>query len=208
MSMIFNKITGFYGLLAILTGFSLSPLQLSMYLYSLVALILLAFLMPHIRKQSPFECLALAWFYLLDTLVNTAFTLAFAVTWLLAVSANDSNTAIPSNAPGAGTIDDAAGFTSPKFNVSKVEVIATPVAVGQEAVAFATARSTSSKRSRYAKSKSWTRRRSRRNHTEYASCGWVDSDSDLLHPRSDGICKTSSATTHLLDFCGETSHSH
>jgi len=139
LSMIFNKITGFYGLLAILTGFHLSPLQLSMYLYSLGALILLAFLMPHIRKQSPFQCLALAWFYLVDTVVNTAFTSAFAVTWLLAVSADDSNTSIPSGAPGSGTIDDTAGFTNPKFNVSKVDVIATPVAGGQEAVAFATA---------------------------------------------------------------------
>lgn len=138
LSMIFNKVTGFYGLLAILTGFSLSPLQLSMYLYSLGALILLAFLMPHIRKQSPFQCLALAWFYLIDTLVNTAFTSAFAVTWLLAVSADESNTNIPSSAPGSGTIEDTAGFTNPKYNVSKVEVIATPVAGGQEAVAFAT----------------------------------------------------------------------
>lgn len=139
LSMLFNKVTGFYGLLAILTGFKLSPLQLSMYLYSLCALVLLAFLMPHIRKQSPFQCLALAWFYLIDTVVNTAFTSAFAVTWLLAVSAHDSNTNIPSSAPGSGTIDDTAGFTNPKFNVSKVEIIPTPVAGGQEAVAFATA---------------------------------------------------------------------
>jgi len=139
LSMIFNKITGFYGLLAILTGFSLSPLQLSMYLYSLGALILLTFLMPHIRKQSPFQCLALAWFYLFDTVVNTAFTSAFAITWLLAVSADNSNTEIPSSAPGSGTIGDTAGFTSPKYNVSNVVVIPTPIADEQEAVSFATA---------------------------------------------------------------------
>ncbi|PSS10808.1 hypothetical protein M430DRAFT_61199 [Amorphotheca resinae ATCC 22711] len=119
LSMIFNKITGFYGLLAILTGFHLSPLQLCMYLYSLGALVLIAFLMPHIRKQSPFQCLALAWFYLIDTVVNTAFTSAFAVTWFLAVSADESHTHIPSSAPGSGTIDDTAGFTNPKNNLSK-----------------------------------------------------------------------------------------
>merc|ERR1711964_939933 len=34
LSVIFNKLTGFFGLLAILTGVSLSPLQLSMYIYS------------------------------------------------------------------------------------------------------------------------------------------------------------------------------
>jgi len=142
LSMIFNKITGFYGLLAILTGFRLSPLQFSMYLYSLVALVLIAFLMPHIRKQSPFECLALAYFYLLDTIINTAFTSAFAITWLLAVSADNVNTVIPSNAPGSGTIGDTAGFTNPQYNVTSVNVIATPAegtTGGQDAVAYAIA---------------------------------------------------------------------
>jgi hypothetical protein len=109
LSMIFNKITGFYGLLAILTGFSLSPLQLCMYIYSLAALILLAFLMPHIRKQTPFQCLALAWVYVIDTVVNTAFTAAFAVTWLIAVSEDTTHTETPgsiaaSSAEGAARI--------------------------------------------------------------------------------------------------------
>ncbi|KAI9052976.1 hypothetical protein LZ554_003247 [Drepanopeziza brunnea f. sp. 'monogermtubi'] len=124
LSMIFNKLTGFYGLLAILTGVSLSPLQLSMYIYSVVALVILAFLMPHIRKQSPFECLALSWFYLFDTIINTAFTSAFAVTWFLAVSADNASNGISSSAPGGSTMDDTAGFTSPKYNISKVEVVA------------------------------------------------------------------------------------
>lgn len=135
LSMIVNKITGFFGLLAILTGFQLSPLQLSMYIYSVVALGMLAFLMPHIRKATPFHNLALAWLYLFDTIINTAFTAAFAITWFLAVSADDSNQGIPSTAPGAGMIADTAGFTSPEYNVSKVDVVST---AGQEAVAFAT----------------------------------------------------------------------
>lgn len=138
LSMIFNKLTGFYGLLAILTGVSLSPLQLSMYIYSVGALVLVAFLMPHIRQQSPFECLALAWFYLFDTIINTAFTSAFAVTWFLAVSADNANTSIPSSAPGSSTIEDTAGFTSPKYNVSKVDVVTD----GQAAVAYGAAGST------------------------------------------------------------------
>ena len=91
--------------------------------------------MPHIRKATPFHNLALAWLYLLDTIINTAFTAAFAVTWFLAVSANDSNQGVPSAAPGAGMIDDTAGFTSPEYNVSNVHIIATG---GQGAVAFAT----------------------------------------------------------------------
>lgn len=142
LSMVFNKLTGFYGLLAILTGRSLSPLQLSMYLYSVGALVLLAFLMPHIRKQSPFQCLALAWFYAADTIINTAFTSAFALTWFLAVSADNANQHIPSGAPGSGTIDDTAGFTNPKHNVSEVDVVVSPgkgISGGQEAVAYGVA---------------------------------------------------------------------
>jgi hypothetical protein len=55
LSVIFNKVTGFFGLLAILTGYQLSPLQLSMYIYSCLALIFLALFMPHIRKGSPWK---------------------------------------------------------------------------------------------------------------------------------------------------------
>ncbi|TVY24548.1 Inositol phoshorylceramide synthase regulatory subunit [Lachnellula hyalina] len=142
LSMLFNKVTGFFGLLAIFTGFRLSPLQLSMYIYSGIALVLLAILAPHIRKQSPFHNLALAWLYLIDTIVNTAFTSAFTITWFLAVSADQSKSGIPSSAPGSGTIDDTAGFTSPKYNTSKVDVVATPgagISGGQSAVAYAAA---------------------------------------------------------------------
>jgi hypothetical protein len=135
LSMLFNKVTGFYGLLAFLNGLHLSSLQLSMYIYSVAALVLLAFLMPHIRKQSPFQNLALAYFYLFDTLINTAFTYAFAFTWFLAVSANEANKGTP-NAPGSGTIDKTAGFTSPEYNASSVDVISSGSG-GQEGLAFA-----------------------------------------------------------------------
>lgn len=97
-----------------------------MYLYSVVALILLAFLMPHIRKQSPLECLALAWFYVLDTIINCAYTAAFAFTWFMTVSASSSEiqSGVPNGTPESGTINDTAGFTSPAYNVSEVEVVA------------------------------------------------------------------------------------
>jgi hypothetical protein len=98
-----------------------------------MAVIVLALLMPHVRKGSPFQNLALAYFYVLDTVVNTAFTSAFALTWLLAVSADKAGEGVPKSAPGAGMIDDTAGFTSPKYNVSKVDVV---VGEGQETVAL------------------------------------------------------------------------
>jgi inositol phosphorylceramide synthase regulatory subunit len=83
LALLFNKITGVYGLLAILTGYSLSALQLSLYLYSIIVLVALAFIIPHIRKQNPLENLALAWLYLVDTVANAAYTAAFAVTWYM-----------------------------------------------------------------------------------------------------------------------------
>ena len=133
-----NKVSGLYGLLALLTGLHLSPLQLSMYIYSLLALTLVAHLAPHIRSQSPLECLALAWFYVIDSVVNAAYTAVFAVTWFLVVSQHlSSSNSTDAPGLGGGTIKDTAGFTSPKYNVSHVDVVASPaagLAVGQDAV--------------------------------------------------------------------------
>ena len=81
LALVFNKVTGVYGLLAILTGYQLSLLQLSTYIYSILMLVCLAYLIPHIRKQSPLECLGLAWIYALDTIINGAYAAAFAVAW-------------------------------------------------------------------------------------------------------------------------------
>lgn len=52
-----------------------------MYIYSLAVLLVLCALLPHIRKQTPFEVLGLAWVYILDTVLNAAYTTAFAVDW-------------------------------------------------------------------------------------------------------------------------------
>lgn len=89
LTLIFNKLTGFYGILAILTGYSLSALQLSMYIYSLVVLLLLLVCLPHIRKQTPFEVLGLAWVYIIDTFLNAAYTTTFALAWFANSTALD-----------------------------------------------------------------------------------------------------------------------
>jgi len=120
--LLLNKVSGLYGLLALLTGIHLSSLQLSMYLYSVVALILTALLAPHIRTQSPFHCLALATFFVVDTVVNAAYTAAFGITWFLMVSVHHSAKGGPKGF-GEEMMDDAAGFTSAEYNVSKVDVI-------------------------------------------------------------------------------------
>lgn len=120
LSLLLNKISGLYGLLALLTGYHLSPVQLSMYLYSLLVLGLVTLLFPHIRKQSPLQCLALAWLYALDSLINAAYTAAFGVTWFMVVSQTyDNGTA---SGPGSETIEQTAGFTSPKYDSSYTEM--------------------------------------------------------------------------------------
>ncbi|KAF2265792.1 DUF1753-domain-containing protein [Lojkania enalia] len=130
-----NKVSGLYGLLALLTGAHLSGLQLSMYLYSFVALLATLYLYRHIRLQSPFETLLLAHIYALDSVINALYTAFFGVAWFYVLAQHpDSNT----SAPGAGGISDNSGFTSPKYNVSSVDVVATPaggVKSGQDAIA-------------------------------------------------------------------------
>ncbi|KFH42091.1 Inositol phosphorylceramide synthase regulatory subunit-like protein [Hapsidospora chrysogenum ATCC 11550] len=96
LALIFNKVTGVYGLLAILTGYQLSFMQLSTYLYSIAVLVALVYLMPHIRRRDSVECLALAWLYVADTIINTFDTLVFGLEWYFASSAlEDNNENIP-----------------------------------------------------------------------------------------------------------------
>ncbi len=107
LALLLNKVIGIYGLLAILTGYSLSALQLSMYIYSLLAVIALTYLIRHIRKQSPLENLALAWLYVADTIVNAGYTTAFAVTWYLATFHDPKGPAgAESDAAGGGVVPD------------------------------------------------------------------------------------------------------
>ena len=111
----FNKLTGAYGLLAILTGFSLSLIQLSAYVYNLAVLILLAICLPHIRRETPLPNLTLAWAYTLDTLINAAYTATFAISWYLAIAA----AAVSSPTPASSAVPAAAASsTSPAVAVA------------------------------------------------------------------------------------------
>ncbi|KAH8130203.1 ras small monomeric GTPase Rab6 [Trichoderma asperelloides] len=100
LALVFNKVTGVYGLLAILTGFQLSLFQLTTYIYCIGILGTLVYLIPHIRKQTAFECLALAWLYVIDTAINCASTLAFGMDWYFANAASSTGSGIkPSSLP-------------------------------------------------------------------------------------------------------------
>lgn len=84
VALLFNKATGVYGLLTLLTGYSLSALQVTAYLGSIFVLAVLALCLPHIHTRSPLHNLALAWVYGVDTVVSAAYTAAFATSWYVA----------------------------------------------------------------------------------------------------------------------------
>src|ERR1700712_5602196 len=125
---VINKATGIYGILALFTGYPISALQLSMYIYSLFVLGVSVYLYPHIKTGSAWHCVAFAQVYALDTIVNAIYTVFFTVAWFMVVASHDNQT----SAPGGNTVSDASGFTSPQLNVSHVDVIATP-AIGNSA---------------------------------------------------------------------------
>jgi len=131
---VINKVSGLYGLLALITGANIDGWQLSMYLYSTLALLATVFLYKHIRLQSPFETLLLAHLYALDSVINALYTTFFGVAWFYTLAAQPGD----SDVPGSHGISDNAGFTSPKHNVTKVEIIAEPtegLRAGQNAIA-------------------------------------------------------------------------
>lgn len=132
---VINKVSGLYGMLALLTGAHLSGLQLSMYLYSTIILFSTVYLYRNIRLQRPFETLVLAHIYALDTVVNALYTAFFGVAWFYVLAQHPE----ASGTPGAGGISENAGFTSPKYNVSHVDIVAEPkdgVKAGQDAIAM------------------------------------------------------------------------
>ncbi|KAK3307691.1 Inositolphosphorylceramide synthase subunit Kei1-domain-containing protein [Chaetomium strumarium] len=100
VALVFNKATGVYGLLTLFTGYSLSALQVTAYLGSILVLVALALCVPHIRKQSPLQNLALAWVYAIDTVVSAAYTTAFATSWYLALRNDPTGPAGHEEAPG------------------------------------------------------------------------------------------------------------
>ena len=145
LTLLVNKVTGLYGILAIFTGYHLNPLQLSHYIYSLIVLILVGWLGPSIKsgKDEPLKNVALAWIYVLDSVINSVYTTLFGAGWfvVLAQSLNEPMRLGQdiTQPPGSATIDDTAGFTTPEFNVSKVDVVVDPapgILDGQKAIAY------------------------------------------------------------------------
>ena len=125
LALLLNKVIGLYGILAILTGYSMSALQVSKYIYSLLVLGALAYLIRHIRKQSPVQNLALAYVYSLDTLVNAAYTITFAVNWYNSTFHDPKGTA----GAESGPTDTEAETSEPGDYVAQSGVADAPVSI-------------------------------------------------------------------------------
>jgi hypothetical protein len=76
-----------------------------MYLSSVWCLASLVYLMPHIRRHTPFHVLSLAWLYILDTVMNEAYVAAFAVMWYRASFHDPEGTAGKEAGPTDGVPD-------------------------------------------------------------------------------------------------------
>lgn len=126
---VFNKASGLYGLLALLTGAHISLWQMSMYLYSIIAAVAFAYSLRHIKAgaASSLEIVAFAWFFLVDTFINFAYTALFATTWFLVLSQQGTGSA-------GAAMNESAGFTSPVHTVSEVTIVPTQVPGGERTV--------------------------------------------------------------------------
>ncbi|KAI0060722.1 DUF1753-domain-containing protein [Artomyces pyxidatus] len=76
-----NKVAGVYGLIATLTGAGGSAAQITLYIYSAVALLALAWGLTAINAEDPKRTLYFAHLFFADHVLSTAWTVFFAVHW-------------------------------------------------------------------------------------------------------------------------------
>merc|ERR1712093_869416 len=87
LTLLFNKVTGLYGILAIFTGYELNALQLSHYVYSLIVLGLISWLFAAIRQpEQPLKVVGLAFLLILDSLINAIYTSFFGASWFIVLA--------------------------------------------------------------------------------------------------------------------------
>jgi len=76
-----NKVAGVYGLIAVLSGAGGSFAQLSMYIYSVIALVGLGWGLRAIKAEDPKQTLYFAHLFFADHILSTSWTVFFAVIW-------------------------------------------------------------------------------------------------------------------------------
>ncbi|KAF9785194.1 Inositolphosphorylceramide synthase subunit Kei1-domain-containing protein [Thelephora terrestris] len=113
---LFNKVAGVYGLIAVLTGAGSSAAQLSLYIYSTVALVALAWGLNAVKREDPKSTLYFAHLFFADHVLSTSWTIFFAVVWWL-YSPHDGRR-VSNSAAQANIIENYLGETE---NVSEEE---------------------------------------------------------------------------------------
>ncbi|KAL0953393.1 hypothetical protein HGRIS_004632 [Hohenbuehelia grisea] len=78
---LFNKVAGVYGLIAMMTGAGGSFAQISLYVYSVVALLALGWGLKAVKEEDPKRTLYFAHLFFADHVFSTAWTVYFAVVW-------------------------------------------------------------------------------------------------------------------------------
>ncbi|KAL0573433.1 hypothetical protein V5O48_008527 [Marasmius crinis-equi] len=78
---IFNKVAGVYGLIAVVTGAGGSFSQLSLYIYSALALVGLVWGLNAVKEEDPKKTEYFAHLYFADHIFSTSWTAYFAVVW-------------------------------------------------------------------------------------------------------------------------------
>ncbi|KIK08958.1 hypothetical protein K443DRAFT_672003 [Laccaria amethystina LaAM-08-1] len=78
-----NKVAGIYGLIAVLTGAGGSFAQLSLYIYSVFALVALGWGLRVVKHEDPKQTLHFAHLFFADHIFSTSWTVFFALVWWL-----------------------------------------------------------------------------------------------------------------------------
>jgi len=76
-----NKVAGVYGIVALVTGAGGTLAQLSLYVYSVAALVALIWGMRAVNEEDPKRTLYFAHLFFSDHILNTVWTVYFAVQW-------------------------------------------------------------------------------------------------------------------------------
>ncbi|PFH51946.1 hypothetical protein AMATHDRAFT_58175 [Amanita thiersii Skay4041] len=76
-----NKVAGVYGLIAVVTGAGGSFAQLSLYIYSVLALLALTWGLRSVKEEDPRQTLYFAHVFFADHVISTSWTVFFAVDW-------------------------------------------------------------------------------------------------------------------------------
>ncbi|KAI6014097.1 Inositolphosphorylceramide synthase subunit Kei1-domain-containing protein [Pisolithus microcarpus] len=107
---VFNKVAGVYGLISVLAGAGGSFAQLSLYLYSSVGLVALAWGINAVKEENPKHTLYFSHLFFLDHVLSTVWTLFFAVVWWVYTPHDGRRQA---NSPAQEAIRESANVSHP-----------------------------------------------------------------------------------------------